>query len=408
MELRSLLFVPVLAGIVGACAVVDPVDSRYDTISRSLAKARNKFILLNLVRASHDYPLSFVTISNVTPTLTNTTGLGLPEFLLGSPTAAVALLTGTTAAAGAVVFDHNVAANATSVGTNFNVSTQETSAFYAGFLKPVDLQTLAYFIRQGYPPEMLFWLFADSFELIAHGQSFGYRYEPPHDYGCAPRDPKQRCFVDWIRIATLSGLTVEEKTLAQLAGGRPTKTTFARFCFSEILAERARGSIPKERLIEIFERADVTAGTSFAPKCGSAWDSLKTANTPQSDTLPLTVGAYQFKIIGRSAYGVFEFLGALMKVQREHLERPDKIPPNRPSVLSPPSLSTVSGDPALITVVRNGEGDCFSRTRFEQGDYCVPENATTTKRIFGLLAQIIAFQTAANDLSITPMVRIIQ
>jgi hypothetical protein len=38
----------------------------------------------------------------------------------------------------------------------------------------------------------------------------------------------------------------------------------------------------------------------------------------------------------------------------------------------------------------------------------VPENATTTKRIFSLLAQLIAIQTAASDLSITPIVRIIQ
>jgi hypothetical protein len=38
----------------------------------------------------------------------------------------------------------------------------------------------------------------------------------------------------------------------------------------------------------------------------------------------------------------------------------------------------------------------------------VPQYAATTKRIFGLLAQLIAIQTAAGDLSITPIVRIIQ
>jgi hypothetical protein len=38
----------------------------------------------------------------------------------------------------------------------------------------------------------------------------------------------------------------------------------------------------------------------------------------------------------------------------------------------------------------------------------VPEQAVTTKRIFGLLAQLIAIQTAASDLSITPVVRVIQ
>jgi hypothetical protein len=30
-----------LAGTLAACAVVDPVDPRYDTVNRSLAKARN-------------------------------------------------------------------------------------------------------------------------------------------------------------------------------------------------------------------------------------------------------------------------------------------------------------------------------------------------------------------------------
>src|SRR5271156_232832 len=72
-----------VAGLLSACGVVDPVDSRYDTISRSLAKARNESIFLNLIRAAHDYPLSFVTVSNVTPTMTNTSGVGLPAFLLG-------------------------------------------------------------------------------------------------------------------------------------------------------------------------------------------------------------------------------------------------------------------------------------------------------------------------------------
>ena len=42
------------------------------------------------------------------------------------------------------------------------------------------------------------------------------------------------------------------------------------------------------------------------------------------------------------------------------------------------------------------------------GQYCVPNNANTTKQIFGLLSQLIAIQTAAADLSITPIVRVIQ
>ena len=65
-------------------------------------------------------------------------------------------------------------------------------------------------------------------------------------------------------------------------------------------------------------------------------------------------------------------------------------------------------DPQLLQVLHNLGGDCFVHTWFRDGSYCVPEEAATTKRIFALLAQLIAIQTAAGDLSITPIVRVIQ
>ena len=112
-----------------------------------------------------------------------------------------------------VIFGNTTAGNTTAVSTNFSVSTQETSAFYQGFLKPIDLQTLAYFIRQGYSRELLFWLFTDSFTLeLPNAPPFGYHYSPPDDYGCSQIDPKHRCFIDWVHNAAYTGLTVEEKT----------------------------------------------------------------------------------------------------------------------------------------------------------------------------------------------------
>src|ERR1700758_4724979 len=126
MWVRMLLAAIGLAGLLGACAVVDPVDNRYDTVSRSLAKARNEAIFLNLVRASHDYPLSFVTIANVTPSLTNTTSLALPSFLLG-PHIPTFGAPGTNVSAPLftpgrdVIFGNTTAGNTTAVSTNFNV-----------------------------------------------------------------------------------------------------------------------------------------------------------------------------------------------------------------------------------------------------------------------------------------------
>jgi hypothetical protein len=428
---RVLLVGALLASALGACAVVDPVDNRYDTVSRSLAKARNESIFLNLVRASHDYPLSFTVVANVTPSLTNTTSLALPSFLLGPRFPALP-----TTVDRDVVFGNTTAGNTTAVSTNFSVSTQETSAFYQGFLKPIDLQTLAYFIRQGYSRELLFWLFTDAFtlEMPNAPQPFGYHYSPPDDYGCSQIDPKHRCFIDWVHNAAYTGLTVEEKTeqggssssppkggAGPSSGGSTKGTSYARFCFNPVLAQQAASSVPPALVQEAQNNLDMQRTILFKSPltCGSPdWKPTENKDVAQADILPLTFSPtnspngpqISFSITPRSAYGVFVFLGTLMKMQREHLapSRYAYIPPNRQYAAEPPVLETVHEDPALITVMQNLGGQCFVHTWFEDGDYCVPEEAATTKRIFGLLAQLIAIQTAAADLSITPVVRVIQ
>lgn len=420
MWLRVLLAGSCLAGLLSACAIIDPVDSRYDTVGRSLARARDEAIFLNLVRASHDYPLSFTTVSNVTPSLTNTSSLGLPTMLFG-PTFKTTLPVAPPY--GDALVGSTTAANTTAVSTNFSVSTQETSAFYEGFLKPIDLTTLDYFIRQGYSREMLFWLFTDSVEITFHGRTYGYRYDPPGDYGCPQGEPRRRCFIDFVQLATASGLTVEEKTLqkagggeksggseSQGGGGKATTTVFARFCFNRALASRAQRFMPRAILAQFESDFDVP-GLLFDPKCGGPWNPLATASIPQADTFTFHVGQVSYKITPRSAYGVFEFLGTVMKAEREGLQplSATYIPPGR-DITGPPTLSTVAEieDRHLITVIHDGAGPCFAHTWFYDGDYCVPQSATTTKRIFGLLAQLIAIQTAAADLAITPVVRIIQ
>jgi hypothetical protein len=413
-----------LAGLLSACAVIDPVDSRYDTVSRSLAKARNESIFLNLIRASHDYPLSFVVVANVTPTMTNTTNFGLPSFLLG-PGAVSSSANSLFTPGRDVILGNTTASNATAIGTNFNVSTQETSTFYGGFLKPIDLQVLDYFIRQGYSLELLFWLFTDSVEVRVGGRTLGTRYNPPEDYGCGALDPRQRCFSDFILVAVAAGLTVEEETLEKAGSGgektagggggtKPETQVFSRFCFNPVLAQRAAIALGPELYKTVTSKYADLPTSQFQPKCGSSWPAQEEASKPQPDSFPFNVGPISFKIIPRSAYGVFEFLGTLIKLQRDH-------PPRAPSAYIPagreeqqeqlPILRTVppGHDAQLMRVIAgNANGQCFVHSWFYDGDYCVPEDATNTKRIFSLLAQLIAIQTAATDLSITPIVRTIQ
>jgi len=422
-----------LAGSLAACAVIDPVDSRYDTISRSLAKARNESILLNLARASHDHPLNFVTIANVTPSMSNTTSFGLPTFLLGRSVAPAN--EPTFSPSRFAVLNNTTASNATQISTNFSVSTQETATFYTGFLKPLDLLTVDYFIRQGYSREVLFWLFTQSVEVdrgIPRPLLFSYR--PPADYGCPRADLKKRCFEEFILIAMFTGLTIEQRAVQRPASGRgggnrgnagggnrggdvgggggnrPETTSFFRFCFDPLLAERAQNEMAPERKADAVRYIDFPVNPALLkPRCGSEWDPREEANKPQKDAFEFFVGPVRFRIKPRSAYGVFEFLGTLIKMQRDH---PAPLPRvntwHRDDVLTPPSLNTVHDDSLLFRVEFADTPNCFARTWFLEESYCIPEDAHNSKRIFSLLAQLIAIETAANDLSITPTVRVIQ
>jgi hypothetical protein len=431
--LRALVVGGLLSSLLGACAVTDPVDRRYDMIGRSLAQARDESIFLNLVRAGHNYPLAFTTISNVTPTMTNVTGFALPSFSIGPPNCLIAASSngltpktcayGTGALGAATGFGNTTFNNSTSVSSNFNISTEETGSFYNGFLKPIDLQTLDYFIRQEYPRELLFWLFADRFQVTVGKTNLGYEYAPPTTYGCPERDPKKMCFRDWIWVAVLSGLTVEERTIGMPApsgggsGGagssKPTPVTVARFCFSDVLARQAQVQMGRTLAQAISHRFHFAGPLS--PICGT-WSDREaevTAALPQGDTFDFSVGSLKFSVVSRSAYGVFEFLGNIMRNDKEHLEpgsdaivRPtfDGLPPE---TAIPPEILTASREP-LFTVLYNQSAECFSHTWFYDGEYCVPQQATNTKLIFSLLSQLIAIETTAADLSITPIVRVLQ
>ena len=143
MLLRALVVGAFCAGLLSACAIVDPsILVKISTVGRSLAKGRDEAIFLNLVRAAHDYPLAFTAISNVTPTMTNTSTLGLPTFSSGPPNCIIASLSApathtcsfpTAVPGAATIFGSTTASNATAVSTNFSVSTQETGGFYQAF-----------------------------------------------------------------------------------------------------------------------------------------------------------------------------------------------------------------------------------------------------------------------------------
>jgi hypothetical protein len=288
----------------------------------------------------------------------------------------------------------------------------------------VSLHDLNYFIRQGYSRELLFWLFADAIEIEFGRNVIGYQFDPPNDYGCPPQDPKKRCFREFMEIAVITGLTVEATTVAAGGdkGGGKGKTEYSRFCFDPVLAARGMKAMNPERLQLVMARY-VDRGYKRSPTCGSEWNPGK-EDSAQADTLQFQVGPLTFKIVTRSTYSIYQFLGKLLRQSREANEQAPghgiesgegaderaEIRPNLPREDEMvPVLSTIREDSALLNIVTQPSGQCFVGTHFIDGNYCVPEKGSAnTKRIFALLAQLIALKTSTADLAITPSVRVVQ
>src|ERR1700693_5546730 len=294
--LRDCVGVIIAAGIAGISAkdtMVDTVDGRFQQINRSSATARNESILLNIVRASHNVPLNFVAISRLSGTTQASMGGGLPSFLTGPYPIATGARFATNAALGAAATfnivepgltrDVGIGSTTLNASTNasnsFDLTVLESKEFYSALLSPVDLPTLNYFIRQGYSHELLFWLFTDSVRETVAGHTFEYRNRASRP--CETALGHERCLDDLVDVAVGSGLTVETQAMGA-GGGRGARAVHARFCFDQVLAERARKEYSEDIQAKLL---GTIAG--HRPRCGT-WQQTGKKENPSGETDTLT------------------------------------------------------------------------------------------------------------------------
>lgn len=405
----SVLAGATLASTLAACAVVDTVDPRYDTINRASAKARNESILLNIVRASKSVPLNFIAFSKVGGQWSMGAGVGAPNFLLGpmgvtsiALNAAGAITSATrsiptSTGRNTVVSDRTLNAS-TSVMNNFDITLLETKDFYNGLLSPVDLPTVNFFVRQGYSRELLFWLFAEKVRETIRGRTYEYRNDPDPAIACEQVQGRRRCFKDIVELAMGAGLAVQIKTTKGGGGGKKGGSSegklsiYGRLCFDPVFERRAK--------IEYPEYTALLTAASHRPRCDKdKWPhEIGKSNDGETDTLGFDVlgtplGPIHYDITTRSIYGIYQFLGRLLETGTGlEIHLADR--------------TLRDEDGRLLVVTSDSSAGCFADVGYDGGFYCVPrQGAETTKRIFSLLAQLIALRTQSQDLAITPTVR---
>jgi hypothetical protein len=387
LGLSRLALASMLALSAASCAYNDYVDNRVARYDISAERARDEMILTNIIRASLAEPLAFVQLGQVTGVNTTSTTIGLPSLVLGPslPTSAARTVQAQSvfgADAGTSGFTAN--SGTISGSTTFNVTPSESKDFYRGLRTTVEPDTLAFFTQQGIARELLFYLFTD--KIIE--EKGGVVHQLRND----PLDPNFKYFQHYVELAMDYGLSSEQDPTAKPAAAKSNKG-------KDGAADASTSSpAPKWRLCfdKTYRKAELPAAGN-TPSCGTK---QKLADDRMVTFLDKSGATVKLQVLPRSTFAIFQFLGHIVAAQESggiKLQSPEAIG-NAPLV-----------DDQLFVVNEGSGSGCFLSVNYAGRNYCVPqEGARNTKRILGLLAQLIALNTSLQAIPITQQVQVLR
>ncbi|MGE0801754.1 MAG: hypothetical protein AB7G13_09785 [Lautropia sp.] len=329
-----------------ACATVDNADSRMEAINRNITDARNKAILLNIARASYGHPLNFVAITSIGGNRSLGGGFGLPSLILG-PTLG--------SDPRHYVFGGNAVSG--SASNNFNINPLESKEFYTGLLAPLDLETAQFFISQGFPREIVFYLFVDWLVIRGSGGTAHVANDPD--------SPAFSRFVDYMHRAVDYGLSLE----------RFGPSNAARLCFDEARALKPLGSL--------------------GPVCGDGQPSKGIRNFVEG-----AYGAVTVELKIRSTYQIFQYLGRLSRRDAS----------GKVALVSPELQRAGEARPGLFPLLREDAGEfCLTSVQYSREHLCVPFDGNEIGgRVLDLLSILVALSSSVRDLPTMQTIRITQ
>ena len=372
---------------------VDEVEDRSTTMNATSSDYVSLSIFDNIIKASRFEPLNFVSLTSFTGH--NTLNMGLPSFNtpLTSPFA----------------FDSTTLSG--QLATDFQVSVLDDPGSYSALLQPSNPATIGLFIKAGYPRELIFILFVDYLTVHNVDNTTSLYYNLPEE--TAGSTSKHKCFQGTDDVVTSfdktlckiehyveSGLTVDVDS-----DSSPQSSVIPSYnlCFDKLLPlpdtdVRGYRRVP-------FDQPPLQG----MPKCGAPPVKIQGANQegwtrPQSSDPTPMKGAEahvprpfyvihqddgaKVEIHTRSVLGVYQFLGELVKYHFDvKLRHADTV------------------DTGLLEV--NGDGNCYVSTKVAGANYCVPNEAVNTKKIFSLLRQITAILVRPSNNMATQTTRTI-
>jgi hypothetical protein len=429
-----------------SCTTFNPLDQSGETINRNATDYANNATLLNVVRASLSEPLTFIAITSLDGTDQAGASVGLPGITLGPklPTTPRNYFT----------FGPNSVTRSNQ--NTFHISVVDDPASFTALLAPLNPAMVGFFIRQGYPRELLFFLFTDRLrevELDSDGNISRVIKEWVND----PTPGRNGEFPDFIgQMATLlkDGFTAEID-VTNVPTGRAVP--LSRLCMDATIdipifaakQDAAPGALSPPR-VDTCESANWIqtqgGGSSSATSAGASTTGGTAASGPlitvgPDNSLWVALGS-QNKVV-RITHGVN---GALTVSPPIGLPSAPKSPKSGPYVAY--LFQYITRDERGVTTTRtfqlymrstygvynyvgallhyhtdvdnllaldeSGYGGmihilktpdrkqatdrgCFAEITYRQDRYCVPNSSDRTKRIFALLHELQQLNTAPSN-----------
>lgn len=426
--LRLLAVYLLVTFFLGGCSVPSPSFSDMSQVYQSeVEKYQNNNLLLNVVRASKNMPLSFLDIPNVigTGSLTETVGLG--AFIYGTAPSSVGGFFSPAAPSAYMTSSYYNPSASISVGRSFNftLSSLQNAQFEKGFLEKISLDVVHFFTSDHVSKELLFLLLIDRFEFVSPDGKKNKLLNNPLLPGYADFQKQLRKLVDGglttevvmtqvkvgppIRpdqlldkngLVNYVGLTDKNIILKDISDGKQKQFQLfqnikqVRFCFSPTQYQ--------SEVVEYFGEGMLCANPLGV-------NDQKNANTETSKQLKraLKTDPKPLLISLRSTKDVFQYLGEVYDVQVSK-ENPYKVG-LRKWVDKGNSKLELSDELSPLFVIQTGRPSerVVASIGYDGTEYYVPsQNSGYSVYVINLLSQLVNLLKIPGSIPASPAVLI--
>ena len=390
-------------------ACTSPITPDFSGMSSKYALLLEQYqingLLLNIVRAGNNRPLSFLDIPNITGTgsVSITPSIGASWYGIGNTiaNATPSLYLGGTTVLPMATFGNSF---------NFSQSSLDNAIFTKGFLSNITLEAMQYFSRHHIPRELMFTLLVDSFEYQVDNA-------PPEIFMNNPELPDYQKFQDQMYRILKYGLIVSSSSSNIKDGELQSEAQLVKQYgaqYESVLENRGveiKLVSTKLNTYQLYKKKDFFR---LCMKQGKLTEQARREFSPDTFCSPspryvknnLSKGKINLQVNLRSTFDVFMFLGQLVKVQNATQPTMVKLPP---IASYPEDRLDETNQYAVLVVNKNKSIDpVFAKVEVLNGDtYSIPEqNSGYSTLVINLVSQLLTLNKVPGSIPSSPAVLI--